>query len=67
MLRHAAACVKPLVGGRQGCIRREETSEAVPEAVRQAVAGGCQSGWGRFLSVTNAKAGTSRPGDSSWA
>ena len=37
-----------------GCIRREGTSEAAPEAVRQAVGGGCQSGWGRLLSVTNA-------------
>ena len=34
-------------GGRgHGCIRREGTSEAAPEAVRPAVAGGCQSGWG---------------------
>ena len=39
---------------RQGCIRREGTSEAVPEAVRQAVGGGFRSGWGRLLSVTNA-------------
>ena len=38
----------------QGCIGREGTSAAVQEAVRQAVAGGCQSGWGRLLSVTNA-------------
>ena len=38
----------------QGCIRREETSEAAQGAVRQAVGGGCQSGWGRLLSVTNA-------------
>ena len=31
------------------------------EAVRQAVGGGCQSGWGRLLSVTNAaEAGTWR-------
>ena len=36
----------------QGCIRREWTSEAAPEAVRQAVGGGCRSGWGRLLSVT---------------
>ena len=43
----------------QGCIRREGTSEAAPEAVGQAVGGGCQSGWGRLLSVTNAiEAGT---------
>ena len=31
---------------RQGCIGREGTSEAAPEVVRQAVGGGCQSGWG---------------------
>ena len=42
-----------------GCIGREETSEAV----RQAVGGGCRSGWGRLLPVTNAiEAGTWRPG-----
>ena len=41
------------------------TSEAAPEVVRQAVGGGCQSGWGRLLSVTNAiEAGTCRQGDS---
>ena len=34
------------------CIRRERTSEAAPGAVRQAVGGGCQSGWGRLLSIT---------------
>ena len=47
----------------QGCSRREETSEGAPEAVRQAVGGGCQSAWGRLLSVTNAiEAGTCRQG-----
>ena len=47
----------------QGCIRREGTSEAAPAAVRQAVGGGCQSGWGRLLSVTNViEAGTCRQG-----
>ena len=52
----------------QGCIRREGTPEATPEAVRQAVGGGCHSGWGRLLSVTNAiEAGTCRWGDSGWA
>ena len=52
----------------QGCLRREGTSEAAPEAVRQAVGGGCQSGWGRLLSDTNAiEAGTWRQGDSGWA
>ena len=35
-------------------MRREGTSEAAPKAVRPAVGGGCQSGWGRLLSVTNA-------------
>ena len=29
-------------------------SEAAPEAVGQAVGGGCRSGWGRLLSFTNA-------------
>ena len=32
--------------GGQGCIRRAGTSEVAPEAVRQPVGGGCQSGWG---------------------
>ena len=42
--------------------------EAPPEAVRQAVRGGCRSGWGRLRSVTNAiEAGTWRDGDSGWA
>ena len=46
---------------RQGCIRRGGTSEPAPEAVRQAVGGGCRSGWGRLLSVSNAvEAGTWR-------
>ena len=52
----------------QGCIGREEASVAAPQAVRQAVGGGCQSGWGRLLSVTNAvEAGTCRQGHSGWA
>ena len=52
----------------QGCVRREGPSEAAPEAVRQAVGGGCQSGWGRLLSVTNAvEVGACRQGDSGWA
>ena len=47
----------------QACIRGEVTSKAAPEAVRQAVGGGCQSGWGRLLSITNAiEAGTWRQG-----
>ena len=60
----------PHTGGRggQACIGREGASEAAPEAVRQAVGGGCQSGWGRLLSVTNAiEAGTCRQGDRGWA
>ena len=52
----------------QGCIRREGTSGVAPEAVRQAVGGGCQSGWMQLLSVTNAiETGTWRPGDRGWA
>ena len=46
-------------GEGQGCIRREGASEEAPEAV----GGGCQSGWGQLLSVTNAtEAGTWREG-----
>ena len=41
-------------GGGQECIRMRGTSEAAPEAARQSVGGGCQSGWGQLLSVTNA-------------
>ena len=52
----------------QGCIGREGTSEASPEAVRQAVEEGCQSGWGPLLSVTNAiEAGTRCQGGSGWS
>ena len=55
-------------GVAHGCTGREGASEAAPEAVRQAAGGGCQSGWGRLLSVTNAvEAGTCRQGDSDWA
>ena len=55
-------------GEGQGCMRMEGVSEAAPEAVRQAVGGGCQSGWGRLLSDTNAvETGTCRQGDSGWA
>ena len=60
----------PRVGGKggQGCIRREGASEVAPEAVRQAVGAGCQSGWRQLLLVTNAvEAGTWREGDSGWA
>ena len=56
------------VRGGQGYNRREGTSEAAPEAVRQATGEGCRSGWGRLLSVTNSiEAGTWRQGDSGWA
>ena len=49
---------------KQGGIRRAGTTEAV----RQAVGGGRQSGWGRLLSVTNAvDAGTGRQADRGWA
>ena len=55
-------------GGGQGCIGREGTSEGAPEAAKQAVEGGYQSGWGRLLSVTNAtETGTCRQEDSGWA
>ena len=53
--------------GRRGqrCIRMKGTSQAAPEAVRQAVGGGCESGWGRLLSVTIAlEPGSYRQGDS---
>ena len=52
-----------VLGVGQGCIRREGTSEAAPEAVRQALRGRCQSGCLRLLSVTYAiEAGTWRQG-----
>ena len=52
----------------RGWIRRERTSEAVPEAVRQALGGGFQSGWGWLPSVTNAiEAGSCCQGDGGWA
>ena len=58
----------PLQPSTQGRIRREGTSEAAPDVIRQAVGGGCQSSWGRLLLVTNAiEAGTWRQGDSGWA
>ena len=43
----------PSLPPRQGCVRWERTSEAAPGAVWQAVGGGCRSGWGRLLLVTN--------------
>ena len=53
----------------QGCIRREGTSEAASEAVRQAVGGGLPKRSGAvILSVTTAiEAGTCRQGGSGWA
>ena len=55
-------------GRPRNALEGEGTSEAAPEAVRQAVGGGCQSGWVRLLSVTSAiEAGTCRPGVSGWA
>ena len=58
-----------LCSGGGGCIRRERTSEAAPEAVRQAVRREeVTKAVGRFLSVTNAiEAGTWRWGGSGWA
>ena len=39
-----------------------------PQKRVQAVGGGCRSGWGRLLLVTNAiETGTGRQGDSGWA
>ena len=50
------------------CIRREGTREVASEAARQAVGGGCQSGWGRLPSATNAvEAGHLPSGRHSWA
>ena len=52
-------------GVQQRCIGRAAALEEAPEAVRQAVGGGYQSGQGRLLSVTNAiEPGTCRSGDS---
>ena len=54
--------------GGGGALEGKGPQRRAPEAVRQAVGGGCQSGWGRLLSVTNAiQAGTWRQGDSDWA
>ena len=60
---HPRAAQRMAVG-----MHQKGTSEVAPEAVGQAVGGGCQSGWGRLLSVTNAvEAGTWRQRDSGWA
>ena len=57
-----------MTGGGGAGVHWKGRDEAVPEAVRQAVGGGCQSGWGQLLWVTNAiEAGTWRKGDSGWA
>ena len=53
VLQAHISCTLDKGGGGHGCIRREGFSEGTPEALRQAVGGGCQSGWGRLLSVTN--------------
>ena len=53
-LRNSHFVIRGAGGGGQGCVRRDGTSEAAPEAVGQAVGGGCQSGWRRLLLVTNA-------------
>ena len=48
--------------------RLDRRLKEVAKAVGWAVGGGCQSGWWRLLSVTNAiEAGTCRQGDSGWA
>ena len=55
----------PQGGGGGGCIRWEGASQPAPEAVQKGAGGGCQSGWGRLLSVTNAiEAGIWRQGAS---
>ena len=41
----SAQCQIPPPSPPKGCIRREGISEADPAAGRQAVGGGCQSGW----------------------
>ena len=54
--------------GQRVCIRREGAAEAAPEAVRQAAGGGCQRGWRRLLSITNAiEADNCGQRDSGWA
>ena len=64
---HGGPPGRRMEGWKQGCIRREGTSQAAPQAVRQAVGGGCQSCSGRLMSVTNTiEAGTWRSGDSGW-
>ena len=61
-------CSPPPNPTRRAALEGKGTSEAAPEAVRQAVGGGCQSGWGRLLSVTNAiEAGACRQGASGCA
>ena len=69
---HIACCLRAMIPSTYSVqtrrIRREETPEAAPGALKSAVGGGCQSGWGRLLSVTIAiEAGTCRQGDSGCA
>ena len=55
-------------GGWRGVVVGVEEGSGTGKAVGQAVGGGCRSGWGRLLSVTNAvEASTWRQGDSGWA
>ena len=65
---NALCCVPSLAGFRGvsgvgvGRDALEGASKPAPEAVRQAVGGGFQRGWGRLLSATDAiEAGTCRP------
>ena len=55
-------------GGGGDALEGKGPQGVTPEAVKQAVGGGCPSSWGRLLSVTNAiEADTCRQGDSGWA
>ena len=66
---HRRHCLGPNgVTGPRDALEGKGTSEVAPEVVRQAVGGGCRSGWGRLVSVTNVtEVGTCRQGDSGWA
>ena len=66
-VRRAHCLCRRLVGA-AAAPKARDALEGASEAVRQAVGGGCRSGWGRLLSVTNAiEADTWRQGDSGWA
>ena len=55
-------------GGGSDALAGEGSQRQPQKRLRLAVGGGCQSGWGRLLSVTNAiEAGACRQGDSDWA